>query len=191
MKTDGTAAGFEHLYHYYERRVGPFRSLSDLPLVQAQEVLDRIKADNQLMAAHRYAGYLERRKELEQTARSAFVAKGGKPVRQVPHYMVVGECTWLATWYREGCCLRVHLSAFSPETISFTYGDLFPTFSPRVTDKREYRGQVYTLPEILGLVEEYGLPQDWNEDGVYGPERYIEVQVWDDGPLGAYLETKR
>ena len=37
------------------------------------------------------------------------------------------------------------------------------------------------------LIEQYGLPQDWNEQGDKGPERYIEVQVWDDKPLMKYL----
>lgn len=181
----------DFLYHYYERRRGPFRNLSDLPLADAQGVLDEIKAENQLMAAHRYPGYLERRRELEQLARSIFIAKGGRPVRQVPHYMVVGHCPWLLTWYHEAEYVRLPPTAFSAETTSFTYGDLFPTFSPRVTDQREYRKQVYTLPEILELVRRYGLPQDWNADGQHGPERYIEVQVWDDQPISAYLESGR
>ena len=182
-----STTGFEYLYHYYEKRRGPFRNLSDLPLIEAQTVLDKIKAENRVMAAHRYVGYLERRQELEQIAREILITKGGKPVRQVPHYMVVGECAWLQTWYEEGDYVKIPLAAFDPETISFSYGDLFPTFSPRVTDQKEYRRQVYTLPEIIGLIEKYGLPQDWNKDGEYGPERYIEVQVWADEPLKVYL----
>ena len=67
------APGLEYLYHYYEKRNGPFRNLSDLPLVEAQKVLDKIKTENQVMAAHRFPGYLERRKELEQIARGLFV----------------------------------------------------------------------------------------------------------------------
>ena len=27
--------------------------------------------------------------------------------------------------------------------------------------------------EILGIIEKYGLPQEGNADGAYGPERYI------------------
>ncbi len=183
-------AGLEYFYHYYEKHNGPFKNLSNLSLVTAQDVLDKIKAENQLMAAHRYPGYLERRKELEQIAKNLFIAKGGKPVRKVPHYMVVGECTWLQTWYQEGCYVKIPLTAFNPETISFSYGDLFPTFSPRVTDQKEYRRQVYTLSEIIRIIEKYGFPQDWNSEGIHGPERYIEVQVWDDQPLKENLEIE-
>jgi hypothetical protein len=177
-----------YLYHYYEKTTGPFKNLSDIPLEQAKHVLAKIKADNQSFAANRLPGYLERRRELEQIARKIFVDKGGKPVRCVPHYMVVGECAWLQTWYMHGCYLKIPLSAFDPETISFSYGDLFPTFSPRVTDQKEYRGQIYSLSEIKMIVEQYGLPQDWNSEGIYGPERYIEVQVWDDKPLQVFME---
>lgn len=79
--------------------------------------------------------------------------------------------------------MTLPLSAFAPDTLSFTYGDLFPTFSSRVVDGREYRRAVYTLAEISDIIEKYGLPQDWNAHGSYGPERYVEVQVWDDGPI--------
>ena len=182
--------GLQNFYHYYEKQYGPFKNLSDLSLDKAKYVLGKIKAVNQLMAAHRFPGYLERRLELEQIARNLFIEKGGKPVRKAPHYMVVGECAWLQTWYNEGSCVKIPLTAFNPETISFSYGDLFPTFSPRVTDQKEYRRQIYTLSEIIRIIEKYGLPQDWNSEGTYGPERYIEVQVWDDQPLMAYLEME-
>ena len=64
--------------------------------------------------------------------------------------------------------------------ISFTYGDSMPTFSPRVNDGKEYRRQAYTYDEILKVIDKYGLPQDWNNDGANSPERYIEVHVWSD-----------
>ena len=38
--------------------------------------------------------------------------------------------------------------------------------------------------------ERYGLPQDWNDDGQYGPERQVEVPVWGDEPIGSY-KSKR
>ena len=30
-----------HLYHYFERKIGPFRNLSDLPISEAEEVLQK------------------------------------------------------------------------------------------------------------------------------------------------------
>ncbi|OAH09946.1 hypothetical protein [Streptomyces jeddahensis] len=46
---------------------------------------------------------------------------------------------------------------------------------------------MYTRDEIFQLIDEYGLPQDWNPDGSQGPERYIEAQIWDDALLAGFL----
>ena len=167
-----------YLYHYYERARGPFKNLSSLSLEDGEEVLQQLKLDNGIFASQRSDDYLKIRKELENTARKLFIDKGGRPKQHYPHYMTLGECNWIRGWYRDGCELRIDLEEFSSETISFTYGDLFPTM--RYKDSRAYRGQVYTKSEILDLVDRYGLPQQWNPDGEKGPERYIEVQVWDD-----------
>jgi hypothetical protein len=177
----------DYLYHYYEKSFGPFRNLSDLSIEEAQSILDRIKKENTTFAAHRFDGYLQRRQELEQMAKGILISKGGKPQRLVPHYMVVGECDWLKTWYTDGDFVRIPLSEFDISTLSFCYGDMFPTFSPRVTDGREYRGQVYTYNEIQEVIKKYGLPQCWNRDGQHGPERYVEVHVWNDEPIVNYL----
>lgn len=65
-------------------------------------------------------------------------------------------------------------------TVSFTYGDSHPTFNDRVNDGKEYRKKAFTYDEIIGMIKKYGLPQDWNPDGEYGPERYVEAHVWSD-----------
>lgn len=173
----------DYLYHYYEKSRGPFVNLSDLSEAKAEEVQESLRKQKDVMASRREQGYLARRRELEGIARELFISKGGNPVRKVPHYMVVGSCDWLRDWYSESAFVQMHISRFKLDTLSFSYGDLFPTFSPRINDGKEYRRQIYTYEEILGLIRQYGLPQEWNKDGSYGPERYIEVQVWDDEPL--------
>lgn len=170
-----------YLYHYYDKRIGPFKNLSDLTCERAEELLQNIKMQYPAsLAAKRDAEYMKRRMEYEALARDLFLKKGGRPERLAPHYMVVEECAWLGTWYEESAFLKVSVEEFDLAAISFTYGDMHPTFSPRVNDGREYRKQLYTYAEILTLIEKYGLPQVWNPDGIYGPERYIEVQVWSD-----------
>lgn len=72
-------------------------------------------------------------------------------------------------------------------TNSFTYGDSHPSFSPKVNDGKEYRKKLYTYDEILGIIEKYGYPQDWNNDGKYGPERYIEAHIWSDDVIKEYV----
>jgi len=54
-------------------------------------------------------------------------------------------------------------------------------------DGKPSRGQVYTTGELGEIIRLYGLPQEWNPDGKGGPERYIEVQVWDETPLKEYF----
>ena len=176
----------DFLSHYYEAADGPFRNLSDLPLSEAEVILQEIRQGaSGRFASQRKADYLMVRRALEERVRQLFIAKGGRPRRERPHYLILGACPWLMSWYPQGCELRIPLSAFRPEMVSFTYGDTFPAM--RYQDGKSTRGQVYTLGELPGLIEEYGLPQEWNADGKVGPDRYIEAQVWDDEPLGPYL----
>ena len=74
-------------------------------------------------------------------------------------------------------------------SVSFTYGDTFPTFSPIVTDGLEYRKQVYTYDEILEIVIKYGLPQhNSSNNSMFAQPRYVEAQVWDDAPIHQYVD---
>jgi hypothetical protein len=175
----------DFLCHYYEAADGPLRNLSDLAEEQAQEILSRIRSQGDRFASRRGDDYLSVRRGLEDQVRSLFIAKGGLPKRRRPHYFILGECAWLKSWYPHGCELRIPLSAFPLDSVSFTYGDTFPAM--RYPDGKPYRGQVFTRAELPALVAEYGLPQVWNAEGRLSPDRYIEAQVWDDGPLQAYL----
>ncbi len=174
----------DSLYHYYEASRGPFRNLSDLPPDEAEAVLAALRQRGDSFASQRNADYLTIRRELEDRARALFVAKGGQPQRQRPHYMTLGACSWVQQWYGDGRELCILIAQFSPLQVSFTYGDLFPAM--RYADGKPYRSQVYTLAELPGLIATYGLPQDWNADGARGPDRYVEAQIWADAPLAAY-----
>lgn len=178
-----------YLYHYYEKDVGPFISLSHLDIEEAEQILDQLRKRNKTFAAKRNDNYLERRKYLEQLVRSKFIEKGGHPIRQTPHYMVLEECPWLETWYENGRYIKIPIDKFNMSTVSFTYGDTFPTFSPQVKDGLEYREQVYTYDEIVELVKKYGLPQKTSQNNSeFARPRYIEVQVWSDKPIERYCD---
>jgi hypothetical protein len=60
----------------------------------------------------------------------------------------------------------------------------------RYQDGKPYRGVVYTKQEIMKVIEQFGFPQEWNKDGKLGPERYIEVQVWDDRKLASFFRNE-
>lgn len=173
------------LYHYYELDNGPFKNLSSLGINEAEEVLEKLRDKGDIFASKRSNDYLKIRRDLENQAKTLFTSKGGKPQNNYPHYMTLGACEWIRNWYKDGRYIEINLEEFNKDSISFTYGDLFPTM--RYKDDREYRGQVYTKNEIFELINKYGLPQEWNKDGTNGPERYIEVQVWDNEVIKKYI----
>jgi hypothetical protein len=173
------------LSHYYEFSKGPFLNLSNLPSGQAEAILEKIRQEGLVFASKRAGDYLEIRRELEEKVRKLFIVKGGKPQRKRPHYMILGACPWLKNWYVDGREIRIPLTHFKPEIVSFTYGDTFPAM--RYQDGKPYRDQVYTLDELPELIHLYGLPQEWNAQGQSGPDRYIEAQVWADEPIKLFL----
>ena len=113
--------------------------------------------------------------------------KDGNIQRQAPHYMVVEHSPWLASWFENSAFIKIDINKFDKSTISFAYGDSHPTFSPIVNDGKEYRKKLYTYDEILEIIAKYGYPQDWNNDGKYGPERYIEAHIWSDDVIKEYV----
>lgn len=177
------------LYHYYDKSVGPFKNLSDLPIKEANRVLKEIsvtKPDAQ--CAKRTADYMQARLYYENILRNEFEKKGGLICRRAPHYMVIEHSPWLSTWYENSSYIKIPIEKFDIRTISFTYGDSHPTFSDRINDGKEYRKKLYTYDEILKIIEKYGLPQEWNDDGKYGPERYIEAHIWSDEVINNYID---
>ena len=175
-----------YLYHYFEKKTGAFVNLSELSTEDAQKIQDQLKTNEKKFASQRNEKYLPRRQYLEQLVRTMFTSKGGKPIRKKPYYMVIGECPWLASWFEESAFVKIPISEFDLKTVSFTYGDMFPTFSPNVNDGMEFRNTVYTYDEILKIIEKYGLPQDKWEIPVFAQPCYVEAQIWSDIPVKKY-----
>jgi hypothetical protein len=158
-----------------------------LPLEQAEQILGGIRRNGNRFASQRASDYLRKRFELEVKIRRLFEEKGGKPKLARPHYMILGSCPWLKSWYVDGQELQIKLALISEDCMSFTYGDSFPAM--RYKDGKPYRGQIYVMSELREIIQCYGLPQEWNSNGTGGPERYIEAQIWDDAPLKEYLRV--
>ena len=80
--------------------------------------------------------------------------------------------------------------------ISFTYPDSMPSLAIATdTTGREdlYRkpihGQVFTLEEIIEVIQEYGMPGNkWKTEEHWQYDRFIEAQVWDDWPIWEFVE---
>ena len=178
-----------HLYHYYDKEIGPFVNLSDIPIDKAIAILNMIKETKpNVQSATRQSTYMERRHVVEEILKTEFAKKGGVIRRKAPHYMVIEHSPWLTTWFDNAAFIKIPIEEFDLKTISFTYGDAFPVFSENQhkMDDKEYRRQLYTYHEILNIIDKYGLPQDWNEDGAHGPSRYIEAHIWCDDVINKY-----
>lgn len=179
-----------YLYHYYDKTVGPFKNLSDLSIEEAGKVLQEIAITKpNVQCAKRHADYMKLRLYYEEILRNEFAKKGGLMKRKSPHYMVVEHSPWLSTWFENSSFIKIPIEEFDLRSVSFTYGDSHPTFSEKVNDGKEYRKKLYTYEEILTVIEKYGLPQEWNNDGKYGPERYIEAHIWSDDTIKVYVST--
>jgi len=92
--------------------------------------------------------------------RDEFFAIGGKPVRGAPVYFTLGANKGMETWYNNPACIKIPVGAFSLDTISFTYGDMFPVFNPELNTGEEWWGQVYDYQGILKLIDKCGCPED-------------------------------
>lgn len=182
------------LYHYYDKAIGPFVNLSDIPMDEAMDIIHQIKRDRpNVQCAQRDAHYMFRRHMYEDILKKEFLKKGGKIERSAPHYMVVGHSPWLSTWFENGASLSIPIEEFDLSTVSFTYGDSHPTYSPwpRDDDWKEYRRKLYRYEEIVEVIKKYGLPQEWNDDGRHGPERYVEAHIWSDETIGRYRTERQ
>ncbi|MBR6254517.1 MAG: hypothetical protein IKR22_03685 [Clostridiales bacterium] len=179
-----------YLYHFFDRRTGPFQSLTNISPEEAKAVIEKIKKERpDSQCALRDDLYVEHRHNCEAILRRELAAKGGFILeKHSPHYMVVEFSPWLSTWFEQSEYIRIPIEEFDLRTVSFTYGDSMPTYSDRCADGKEYRKKVYNYDEILKIIGKYGLPQDWNDDGKFGPERYIEAHVWSEMPVARYRD---
>ena len=88
--------------------------------------------------------------------------------------------------------IEVPLSLFEECDVSFTYPDSMVSFLLANEKDPEYylpdyHGKVFTLSEILSIVESSGLPgEKWGTNLPSSMPNYIEAQVWKREPLLEY-----
>ena len=123
-----------YLYHYFDKKRGPFLSLSDLSDDQVQKLINNYRAEDKSSGMKTVVGsvYSDEnigiRRNQEYMTRTTFIEKGGKPVRQFPYYMILGNDDpsfqkGLEGWYHYGESIKIPVEEFDMATISFTYGD--------------------------------------------------------------------
>jgi hypothetical protein len=189
----------DHLIHLYKRGAEPFRTLSALREEEAISIMQSLYLAGSIFW-ERFedpVGYLRLRKQIEQSIRETFIAKGGMPQEAHPIYMAFGRTRWmqndldhvtLATTTE----IEVPLALFEECDVSFTYPDSMVSFLlAREKESAyylpEFHGKVFTLSEILSIVESSGLPgEKWGTNLPSAMPNYIEAQVWKYQPLLEY-----
>lgn len=74
-----------YLYHCYDSTAGPFKSLSDLPLEEANRLLCETAAEKpNVQCAKRQPDYMQARIYYENRLRTEFEKKGGLMKRKSP-----------------------------------------------------------------------------------------------------------
>jgi hypothetical protein len=178
-----------YLSHYFEKGQEPFLSLSDLSDDEAIKIHKTLETENNIFNKRNKDGqYMFYRRIVENKLYSAFIAKGGKPQRKTPFYMVLGECYFCKSWFMNNEIINIPLEEFDKNTISFTYGDSFPTFDPTTGETQEYRQNIYTYNEIWNIINKFGMPQDkpYTENVPYYYVYYVEAQIWSDEIIKKY-----
>lgn len=183
---NGLPTSLTHIYHPDK---GPFRNLCDLPVEEAEAVLAEIRTSGLRPVR---PNYLQRRLAAEDWLLRA----GRERIRRArlahPIYFFLGD-------FADGrdpsrpASIVLPLCLFPADTITFTYPDsmtshLFATRPDLAAERRDHHGRVFTLDEIRELVLRLGLPKpNWPRLPGARSDGYIEAQVWDAGPLRAYL----
>ncbi|WP_234033015.1 hypothetical protein [Erythrobacter rubeus] len=187
--------------HYHSQTDLPFQNLSELggdELVQVLERLNRRKADNPSFRRVFGKRYMDLRRKTEAKLRDLFIARGGKPERQSPHYFVLGECAWFSGLYPDPATVTLDWRSLPRDQACFTYPDSFVSmrlgaeFGLPAEPAQPYHEKAFFLDELFDVVAEHGLPDGATDDDYEGYhkrkfEKYIEVQVWSDRPVAAFL----
>ena len=178
----------EVVTHNYDPARGPFRNLCALPQVEAERILDEIRASGTRRIK---AGYLRRRHAVEDWLISERRRKLGPTPLERPIYFFLGDFADGLDRSRPAS-LVLPLAALPSAILTFTYPDSMASL-PLSRDehhrvhRKEHHGQVLTLSEIREVVARFGLPGDrWKTEPSMRYDRFIEVQVWDDRPLRSF-----
>ena len=188
----------EVLTHYYRKDSEPFLSLSALSEEEALKIMENLYQDNAMWGRFKNPlRYIRERRQTEQWVRESFIAKGGKPQKTFPIYMVLGECQSLDDNVANGELQKIKfpLSYFTEQEVSYTFIDSMYSLTlgrekPPEYYQPEYHGKVFTLSEIKAIINKKGEPvEGWwgNLPDDFFP--YIEAQVWHQDKLFEYARN--
>jgi len=182
----------EVMTHNYDPDRGAFQNLCELPVPDAESILDEIRATGKRTIK---ADYLQRRLAVEDWLLHERRRKLGSTRLERPAYFFLGDFADGKDLSRPQS-LVIPVKAFPPNILTFTYPDSMASLQIALRDehsnhRKPYHGRVFTLEEIEDVVATFGMPGDrWKMDTSMRYDRFIEVQVWDDGPIKRYLQNQ-
>lgn len=186
------------LTHYFKVGKKPFLSLSELTEAEALKIMENLYQDDAMWGRFKNPQkYIRERRQTELWVRKSFMAKGGKPVKKYPIYMVLGRCKSLEENIdnKQLQKIEIPITYFTEQEVSYTFVDSMYSMvlgqeKPPEYYQPQYHGKVFTLTEIKAIIEKKGEPvEGWwgNLPDDFFP--YIEAQVWCQEKLFDYLEN--
>jgi hypothetical protein len=192
-----------YVTHYHRSDRPPFLSLSDVTPGRLEPVLAGLAgtASSPAPSRRRFGPrYLPLRLATEARARELFLAAGGRPERDHPHYFVLGESAWFAGLYDDVREVRLPLAALPAPVTSFTCSDSITALGlgeslgvppPRPGSCRALH-RWDEREGVLGSQDTSGPPAAIAPGSYAGYQQrpldcYVEVQLWSDAPVAAQL----
>jgi hypothetical protein len=185
------------LTHYYEAERGPFKNVCDLSDAELDRLIAAEKdADT---AFNRFAlgkDFFKIRRAADDLLIEKYAEKFGcKPLNR-PFYAVLGEFDRTLSMYRDGRSVRIEVSQFSREQVTFMYPDhfvlvwsrkLFPPlpalFGPCRYSYEPFHDRLFSYDELADAFIRYSL-----DARIASAKRqnlwvssYIEAHIWDLG----------
>jgi hypothetical protein len=156
--------------HYFDPRNPIGLNICELDLLEAEKVLNRIRQSGSRFLRDNYLG---RRHDVENWLLSAKSAKLGRTPLRRPIYFFLGDFPDGGDPSRPAA-LKLPMSLFSGSSLTFTVGDSMSVFLKSKLSKDSGLPAILDMKEAAVYLRQNGLPQR--------PE-FVEVQVWDDGPI--------
>ncbi|WP_270564204.1 HD domain-containing protein [Clostridium beijerinckii] len=165
-----------YAYRFYEKKDGPLVTIRQFNREEISDIGYRAGITN-------IQEIYQNRIIIEDLLLKLFIKKGGQPKLKYPYYAAVycelPKSNQLHVRFDEPECIKIPMSAFAKEHVSFTYGQ-----SPRALTRKDNhptRRKLLMWDEVEKVINEF--PFDENED------IWIEMQIWDESVIRQYYEN--
>ena len=164
-------------YRFFEKKEGPLVTIRKYTKKEVDEIGKRAGITN-------IQEIYDNRVIIENWLYRQFVKKGGQPQIKIPYYAAVYDelpaDNQLHVRFQEPQCIRIPMSAFPKNCVSFTYGQ-----SPRALTRKDNhptRRKLLTWEEAEWAINKF--PYDHNEG------TWLEMQIWEESTIQHFYNNK-